>query len=73
MEKAKTTDTIKEGPENLDELFMELFTPEFLENLPPGQIKTVINKLELIESNSETIPSQWSALRNVLRERGFLE
>ena len=73
MAEAKTTSTENEGPENLDDLFMELFTPDFLESLPPEQIETVINKLELIESSSETVPSEWSALRNVLQKTGFLK
>ena len=73
MEEAKTADTEKEAPENLDDLFMELFTPEFLENLPLGQIETVINNLKQVESSSEAIPPEWSALRNVLEERGFLK
>ena len=72
MEKLKQTDTQNEGPKNLDELFMELFTPEFLENLPPGHIETVINNLRLVESSSETIPPQWAALKSVLQKRGFL-
>jgi len=60
-------------PETLDDVFMELFSSEFLKSLPPEQIGTVINNLKLVESNSETIPSEWLALRNVLQKRGFLE
>lgn len=63
----------EKAPENLDDLFMELFPPEFLENLPPGHIEAVINKLKLVESGSETIPPEWLALRNVLQKRGFLD
>lgn len=73
MEKLKTTGAEKEGPENLVDLFMELFPPEFLESLPPGQIKTVINNLKLVESSSETIPPEWAAVRSLLQERGFLD
>ena len=73
MEELKRQTPKKEGPENLDDLFMELFTPEFLESLPPKQIETVINNLRLVESISKTIPSEWLALRNALQERGYLE
>jgi len=73
MEKLRRQIPKEEGPENLDDLFMELFTPEFLESLAPEQIETVINNLKLVESSSETIPTQWSALRNALEERGYLE
>jgi len=73
MEKLKQTDTQNEGPKNLDELFMELFTREFLESLPPGHIETVINNLRLVASSFETIPPEWVALRSVLQERGFLK
>ena len=73
MEKLRRQIPKEEGPENLDDLLMELFTPEFLESLAPEQIETVINNLKLVESSSETIPTQWSALRNVLEERGYLE
>lgn len=73
MEELKRRTPKKEGPENLDDLFIELFTPEFLNNLPPEQIKAVIDKLRLVESSSATIPPQWSALRNALQERGYLE
>ncbi len=73
MEELRRQIPKEEGPENLDDLFMELFTPEFLESLAPEQIETVINNLKLVESSSETIPTQWSALRNVLEERGYLE
>jgi len=73
MEKPTRQPHQEQGPRNLDELFIELFTPEFLATLPLEQIETVISKLKLIESSSETIPPEWSALRSVLRERGFLE
>lgn len=63
----------EEGPENLDDLFMELFPPGFLRRLAPEEIETIINNLELVESSSVTIPPEWSALRNVLQKRGFLE
>ena len=63
----------KEEPANLNDLLMELFTPEFLNNLPQEEIKTVIHNLRLVESVFETIPPEWSALRGVLQERGYLE
>lgn len=72
MEKLRQQTPKKEEPINLDDLFMELFTPEFLGNLPPGQIETVINNLKHVESG-ETTPPEWLALKHVLRERGFLE
>jgi hypothetical protein len=72
MEELKRRTPKKEGPENLDDLFMELFTPEFLESLPPKQIETVINNLKLVESGSETVPAEWKAVRNVLEESGYL-
>jgi len=62
----------EKGPENLNDLFMELFTPEFLEGLPPEQIETVISDLRLVESSSETVPTEWKAMRNVLEESGYL-
>lgn len=73
MEKLRPQIPKEEGQENLDGLFMELFTPKFLESLAPEQIETVINNLKLVESGSETIPTQWSALRNALQKRGFLK
>ena len=63
----------REGSENLNDLFMGLFTPEFLESLSPEQRETVINNLGLVESSSETIPPEWLALKNVLQERGYLD
>ncbi len=73
MEKLGRQTPKEEGLENLDDLFLELFTPEFLGSLAPEQIETVINNLKLVESSSETIPTQWPALRNALEERGYLE
>ena len=73
MEKLRPQIPKEEGSENFDDLFMELFTPEFLKGLPPEQIETVIGDLKRVESDSGTIPAQWSAMRNVLEERGYLE
>jgi len=58
---------------NLNDLFMDMFTPEFLASLPPGQIETVINNLNRVEAASEVTPHEWLALKNALRERGFIE
>lgn len=73
MEKLRRQIPKEEGPENLDDFFMELFTSDFLESLPPKQIETVIGNLKLVESRSVTVPPQWSALKNVLQKRGCLE
>lgn len=73
MEKLRRQIPKKEGPENLDDLFMELFTQEFLRSLAPKQIETVINNLKLVESSSETIPTQWSVLRNMEGMSGALD
>jgi len=72
MEKQRQQMSKEEGPENLNDFFMELFTPEFLEGLPPEQIETVISNLKLVESGSETVPAEWKAVRNVLEESGYL-
>ncbi len=73
MEKLKQTDTQTGKQDKLDNIFMDLFTPEFLQRLPLEQIETVINNLEQIESTSETIPPEWLALKKVLKERDFLK
>ncbi len=73
MEKQERQIPKIEEPKNLDDLLIELFTPEFLESLEPKEIETVINNLKLVESSSVTIPTQWSAIRNALEERGYLE
>lgn len=75
MEKLRQQTTKNEELVNLNDLFMKLFTSEFLESLSPEQIDRVNDNLKQIESESgpETIPSQWLALRSVLRKRGYLE
>lgn len=73
MEKPKQQTSEDRNPTELNNLFMDLFTPEFLATLPPKQIKTVINNLKQVESISETIPPEWLALKKVLQNRGFLE
>ncbi|PJC77605.1 hypothetical protein CO010_00165 [Candidatus Shapirobacteria bacterium CG_4_8_14_3_um_filter_39_11] len=73
MEKPTQQTSEDRNPADLDNIFMDLFTPEFLANLPPEQIKTVVNNLKLVESSSGTLPPEWLALRNVLQNRGFLE
>lgn len=72
MEKPTQQTSKNEEPGTLDDLFMDLFTPEFLKSLPSEQIETVINKLEQAESSSETMSPEWLAVRNVLRERGYV-
>src|SRR4030043_115986 len=62
-----------ERPKNLDDLFIEWFTPEYLKSRPPGQVETVINNLKLLESSHEPIPPEWLALGNVLRKIGVLK
>ena len=73
MEKQTHQTPLNEEPANLDALFLEMFTPEFLASLPQEQIETVIHHLEQVESAAETTPPQWLALKNVLQERGLLE
>ena len=73
MEKLTQQTPLNEETANLDALFLEMFTPEFLASLPQEQIETVIHHLEQVESASETTPPQWLALKNVLQERGLLE
>ncbi len=73
MERQKGPSSENESPETLDDLFIELFTPEFLDSLPPEQIAVVIYKLKQIEETYETVPSEWLAMKNVLQQRGFLK
>ncbi|MFZ3069104.1 MAG: hypothetical protein WA052_02185 [Microgenomates group bacterium] len=73
MEKQKGQAPENESPETLDDLFMELFTPEFFDGVPPEQIAVVIYKLKQIEDTYETVPSEWLAMKNVLQQRGFLK
>ena len=73
MEKQTHQTPLHEETANLDALFLEMFTPEFLASLPPEHIETVIHHLEQVESASETTPPEWLALKNVLQERGLLE
>lgn len=72
MEKQNGGDQKNEDREKLGDFFMELFTPEFLESLPPEQINTVVDNLRLVESGSTPIPPQWEALKRVLTARGFI-
>lgn len=73
MEKEERQRPKIEEPENLDDLLMDLFTPEFLERMTSKEMERVINNLKRVESSAETIPPQWTALRNVLEERGYLD
>lgn len=58
--------------QKLNHFFMELFTPEFLESLPPKQINTVIDNLRLVESGPTPIPAEWEAIKRVLQTRGLI-
>ena len=73
MEKQNGGDQNGEGQEKLNDFFMELFTPEFLDSLPPKQINTVIDNLRLVESGPTPVPPEWEAIKRVLQTRGYLE
>lgn len=53
-------------------LLMELFSSEFLAELPKEQIDSVMNTLRLMEESDEGVPDQWQGLKKVLIERGYL-
>lgn len=73
MERQKGQTQGNENSTSLNDLFVDLFSPEFFDSVPPEQIAVVIYKLKLIESAYEIVPPEWLAIKNVLQQRGFLE
>lgn len=67
---------ISQTPEEdltLDDLLLELFTPDFLDSLPPEHIAEILENLQLVEAAEDPVPPEWVALRKALQERGYLE
>lgn len=73
MENLRQQTSEDKEPVDLNDLFMDMFTPEFLESLPPEQIAQTVSNLKQVESDSDATPPEWLALKNVLRARGLLE